>query len=235
MGGSMARIMWDSTTPAISIPRTAAIVAGYVNGDYAWKPSDWTLFADAIKVRISVTGNIPCDVYDVERGDYLPSDTQVLLATAHDAGVERPTFYFDKSSYAEVRQYIPPPGAEWAWWAADWTGRPHSLSMPDGGIASVVQYANPTYTGGNYDLSAVYDPTWPILSIPIQGRLTDMPAVIAADGTVLVYAIGAGARQGQLLEFRRKLSDATWNDVRDVTDQIDTEKDPNGPYTVSQV
>lgn len=58
-----------------------------------------------------------------------------------------------------------------------------------------------------------------------------MHAVVLPSGEVAVYAIGAGSRAGQLLEFTRKPGDVagTSNSVIDVTDQIGG---PD-PYTVS--
>lgn len=55
-----------------------------------------------------------------------------------------------------------------------------------------------------------------------------MPAVVTPDGKVKVYAVGAGSRAGQLLEFTRDPADPTSNSVISVTDQI---ADPD-PYTV---
>lgn len=56
-----------------------------------------------------------------------------------------------------------------------------------------------------------------------------MPAVVTPDGKVKVYAVGAGTRAGQLLEFTRDPADPNANAVIDITAQI---ADPD-PYTVS--
>lgn len=68
-------------------------------------------------------------------------------------------------------------------------------------------------------------------SIPTKEELLTMPAVVTPDGKIKVYAVAAGDRAGQLLEFTRDPADPTHNSVIDVTDQIGG---PD-PYTVSAV
>jgi Domain of unknown function (DUF1906) len=59
--------------------------------------------------------------------------------------------------------------------------------------------------------------------------VTTPPSTKHPQGLVLVYAMGAGSRAGQLLQFSRDPQDDTFNDVIDITDQIGG---PD-PYTVS--
>lgn len=73
------RLMYDSTT-ASDIPADAEIVAGYVDGRYAWSDADWARFPNAVKVRISVFGSLDADVLDVEPSDATPADAAVWVA-----------------------------------------------------------------------------------------------------------------------------------------------------------
>lgn len=179
---AIARTAYDSIT-ASDIPTTARIVIGYANGLYEWSAADWARFPDATKVRYSVKGLVPCDGYDVEQGDYSPSDAPQLLSIAHSAGITRPTLYFSRSLYTAVRLYVDTPGTDWAWHCADWTGSPHPVAESDGGEASLVQYATPTIgpSGGHYDLSAVYDDAWPIYVPPQPRKEDDMPPFWSKD------------------------------------------------------
>jgi len=66
--------MYDAVN-ALAIPESAnaenVIVAGYINGKYAWSASDWARFPKAVRLRIDVLGNDPLgsDILDVEPGN----------------------------------------------------------------------------------------------------------------------------------------------------------------------
>lgn len=63
--------LYDSTHPQ-TIPTDAPIVAGYINGHYAWSPSDWARFPHSILLTISISATTPADILDVERYDATP-------------------------------------------------------------------------------------------------------------------------------------------------------------------
>jgi hypothetical protein len=152
--------MYDSTTPN-AIPGDAEMVAGYVDGRYAWSPLDWGRFPHAFKVRIAVFHTTDDgDALDVERGC---SETWCCPGWAkmrRQSGLAVPTFYCrptrtwaDPYNQAAVIDALTAGGVDprsVAWWLADYTGTPH---MPPGAVAC--QYANDTLLGKSYDLSVV--------------------------------------------------------------------------------
>ena len=75
----MTRIMYDSDDPS-AIPDTAAMVAGYIDGDSGrWTEADWNRFPNATKVRIvrrDYTND--GDVIDCEEGIVWPPDRAVI-------------------------------------------------------------------------------------------------------------------------------------------------------------
>ena len=74
------RTMYDSTD-ADAIPRDAQMVAGYVDGRYAWSGEDWARFAEhTVRVRISAVGATHlAEVFDVEVGCIWPPANVVPL------------------------------------------------------------------------------------------------------------------------------------------------------------
>lgn len=140
----MTRTMYDSIH-ASAIPKTAEMVAGWVDGIYAWTPADWALFPLARKVRISVLGN-PAEVADVENGALT-----IQQAIARGYG----TVYCSLNSWEANRAAYQSMGkAEPLWWIADYDG---VAQIPAGAIAK--QYTdNPP--SNPYDTSVVAD-YWP--------------------------------------------------------------------------
>jgi hypothetical protein len=159
------RIMYDSIYPQ-DIPRTAQLVAGYVDGEYAWTADDWALFPDAAHVRISLTG------YDYPQASVL--DVELLAATpaaARQFVVDRDGFrpgsatvYVQFSSLQQVVRACR--GLPWNLWLAYWTA---DCSPPsDAQIAQVTamlpssvrlvawQYRSTS----QWDESLVLDPDW---------------------------------------------------------------------------
>lgn len=147
--------MYDSTSPS-DIPADAQMVAGYADGAYVWRQADWDRFPTAAKVTISTQpGSTIADVLDVELGDATPSDAARWVQARTDAGFLRPTVYCARSSMSTVAAALS--GMKYELWVADWTGQPHAI---EGAVA--VQYANPSTSGGHFDLSVVYDDFWPL-------------------------------------------------------------------------
>lgn len=147
--------MYDTSTPS-QIPTSAQIVAGYINGRYAWKDTDWARFPAAKHVRITVDPTVnDGDVYDCEPGNrsndpnVWPAQTAAWVHARVNAGIV-PVVYCDLSDWQALKTTVA--GCEW--WIAD----PHTNGAPiDGAIA--VQYAwpgDPATQGLNVDVSYVY-------------------------------------------------------------------------------
>ncbi len=145
----MTRTMFDSVNPA-AIPHGAQMVAGYLNGNYAWSAAAWKQFAHITTIRIDVIGNAPLDagVLDVENGDATPHQAPAWVKKRSAAGF-RATIYCNKSTWPAVQAACK--GLTVSYWIADWTHVPHELP---GAVA--VQWTN----GAAFDTSAVYDNTW---------------------------------------------------------------------------
>jgi hypothetical protein len=142
--------LYDSVTAA-DIPADAQLVAGYINGRFAWSASDWDRFPNAIKLRISIDPTVPADVLDVELGDAAPSDCPGFIQRAQAAGIAKPIIYCGASVTSAVAYYCG--SLEHRLWTADYTGVPHITPGAD-----LTQYADPTYgSGGHYDVSEVSD------------------------------------------------------------------------------
>src|ERR1700731_2734793 len=138
----------------------AAMVAGYINGPFAWSQADWNLFPDADHVTISITAGANAgDVLDVESGDATPDQTAGWIAMRKAAGLYRPTIYCSLDVVPAVRvgtgSYIL--DKDYDIWVAHYTGVPHS----EPGCAAT-QYESTA----NYDVSIVYDTAWPHRKAP---------------------------------------------------------------------
>lgn len=148
--------MYDSITPT-AIPTTAAMVAGYVDGLYAWSAAGWARFPHAVHVPIACFASTNAGVVlDVETGDATPAQAPGWVQRRRAAGVD-PTVYCNLSLWPAVRRafdtaQVPQPH----YWIAHYGAGP---VIPPGAVA--VQYADPAAgSGGNWDLSAVAD-YWP--------------------------------------------------------------------------
>lgn len=144
--------MYDAADPG-GIPRGASMVAGYVDGQYAWSPGQWGMFPKAVKVRIAVDpATNDGHVFDgpPDNGDW----THVVgwVRMRRQAGAD-PSVYTDGDQWGLAQQTFRAAGvAEPHWWIAVWNG---VADVPAGMVAH--QYAN---NGNAYDLSAVLD-YWP--------------------------------------------------------------------------
>lgn len=140
--------MYDSVTAA-NIPSTAQVVAGYLNGLYAWSTADWHRFPDAIWVTIVVTATNAGMVLDCEKGDATPADCPAWIKRRQKAGVAVPVIYCSLADMPAVQAFCA--GLVFGIWCADWTGQAH---IPDGAVAC--QYA----ALGSIDVS-LCAPGWP--------------------------------------------------------------------------
>jgi hypothetical protein len=188
------RIMRDSTTAA-DIPLAGLdLVAGYVNGRYAWSDADWARFGTRPRVHIDVNGSDPhaAGVLDVERGDATAAQAPVWVKQrkALGAGATGCTIYCDRSTLASVQQALHSadllPGRDYTLWLATLDGNravADALGKELGVVA--VQWEGQAQTGGHYDQSIVYDDAWhpaPVAPKPTwqAQALAQARAVVAA-------------------------------------------------------
>jgi hypothetical protein len=162
----MTRTMYDSTV-AGDIPPAAEIVAGYIDGPFAWTSEEWDKFPHAVHVTISTSGEGNAgDVLDVEADDATPAQAGPWIARRKLAGLHRPTIYCDRDSIPAVRagtgKFIL--GKDYDIWVADWTKVPHQVMAPGTPAAScaATQYLNVPH----YDETIIYDGGWPHREAP---------------------------------------------------------------------
>lgn len=147
------RTMYDGIdSDADVIPVTAQLVAGYVDGKYAWTAKDWSRFPHSIHVGIAVRSTTNAGiVLDCEPGNATPAQAVDWVLLRRKAGVD-PTVYCGQSSWANVQaafkaRNVPQPH----YWVANYDGE---TAIPTGAVAK--QYES----DGRWDLSSVAD-YWP--------------------------------------------------------------------------
>jgi len=151
------RIMYDGIdSDAAVIPTEAELVAGYVDGDYAWSEEDWARFPHAVHVGIAVHPTTDAGiVLDCEPGNATPQEAVNWVLTRRHAGVD-PTIYCNQQNpttgWPAIRAAfqthdVPEPH----WWVADYD---NVATIPAGAIAKQYQTTN------RWDVSAVAD-YWP--------------------------------------------------------------------------
>lgn len=165
------RLMYDGIdTLAAGIHRqfpAAPLVAGYLNGRYAWSQQDWDLFPAATHVEITIKASANAgDVLDVEQGDATPDQCEAWIAMRKAAGLYRPTIYCSRSVIPAVRagtgNYVL--GKDYDIWVADYTGSAHQVTAP--GSPSATCAATQYESTASYDVSAVHDAGWPHRKAP---------------------------------------------------------------------
>jgi len=138
------------------------MVAGYVDGIYAWSQADWDQFPKAAKLRISaIPGSaqaLTAHIADCETGDYTPASA-AAWAAAKKAKGEWPTIYANLSNVLEVRQATGKMvlGADYDIWLAWYNGDPAQYVFGDGKKVVAKQYISTN----SYDKSEVYRDSWP--------------------------------------------------------------------------
>jgi len=144
--------MYDAVTPG-NIPANAQMVAGYVDGRYAWHANDWARFPNAVKVRIAVFSSTnDGHVLDIEPGCSTPASAPGWVQRRRAAGVD-PSVYCNTSTLPTVQAAFRAAGVpEPHYWIASYPGIGPNLYA--GSVAH--QYADP----GPYDISVVAD-YWP--------------------------------------------------------------------------
>ena len=174
----MIRVMFDSVHPA-AIPTWAPMVAGYVDGRYAWKAADWERFPHAQHVQINVTGDPSYggDCLDVENGDATPDHAPGWYDARHAAGVRDLAIYCNRGNLAAVNAAM---GTRPFYrWVATLDGTLAIDGHPPLVSPAAVQFAGSSAVGGlPLDVSLVFEPSWH--PVPERGSaLTVTPQVLA--------------------------------------------------------
>jgi hypothetical protein len=172
------RLMADSVTAGDIPVGRFPFVAGYVDGAYAWSEANWQLHRTSIEVGIAVSAATNAgEALDVETGDATPAQAVDWCHMRRLAGVI-PTVYIQYSRWLEAENAFKARNTpEPLWWVADWN---NTADLFHPSVAH--QYANPTLSGGHYDLSAVAD-HWPGLdaATPAPGAPTSLQKYSPAD------------------------------------------------------
>ena len=119
-------IMYDSTDINL-IPKLPHAVAYYIDGHYGVHTHEEmrARFPHAQLLPISTGSRVATECYDVEAGDYKPSEAADLFLIARDAGVTRPCFYAQLSNMQTVKDSLRPvvkARKDVRLWVADWDG-----------------------------------------------------------------------------------------------------------------
>lgn len=172
--------MYDAVT-ASNIPRDADVVAGYIDGKYAWSHDDWNLFPPSTpRITIAVfASTVGGHALDVEHGDATAVQSVDWVLRRRAQGMSNPVVYCSRigdSTYGwpAVRKAFWDRGVkEPLYWIADYTGTPH---LVQGSIATQYKDAGP------YDMS-ITDGVWPF--VPRRPAITlevpDMQYVSCVD------------------------------------------------------
>lgn len=152
----MTRLMYDGINTDIAyIPTTAELVAGYIDGLYAWSDSDWAHFPNSVHVQISVDPhNNAGQVQDVEQGNGTIQEAVDWVLNRRASGYPFPTIYCSMSNWTFFQDVFTNAGvAQPLWWVADYNYKP--ATVPDGMVGFQYQDYQELY-----DLSIVVD-HWP--------------------------------------------------------------------------
>ena len=179
------RIMVDAADPLL-IPRALAfeLVAGYRTGipGSRWV-GHWNDFPGKTMVGIDQASQpgapyYAANVMDVEPNCYRPSD--IPEWTSH-CTAPRITVYCDRNDYPEVRMY----------WEGDiWLAAPGVQSNPFPNDHRIVAIQN--VFASNYDMSTVFDDTWPLSPTP-PPKEVDMITAMISNGAETFVPFPAGS------------------------------------------
>jgi hypothetical protein len=177
------RTMYDGiASDAPVIPTTAQLVAGYVDGHYAWTDADWARFPHATHVRIATSATTDDGhVLDVETGNATPEEAVNWVLTRRHAGAD-PTVYCGQSAWPAIRAaFIHHDVPEPHYWVAHYDGDP---AIPAGAIAKQYQ------STAEWDLSSVAD-HWPGVD-PATPTAPTAPAATEEPDVTTYYPIQVG-------------------------------------------
>ena len=205
------RTMYDAITPS-NIPANAQMVAGYIDGKYAWTQADWARFPNAVKVLIACFASTNAGhVLDCEWGDATPAQCPGWVVMRRKAGAD-PAVYTSYGNLGQnwaivINEFHKAGVPEPKWWIAAYPGNGPAL-YPN---SVAHQYANP----GPVDLSVVAD-YWP--GIDTTQEVPDMDANQAAQLAYVAKYVGWAldtkdptpfASQGEVIRRLRTLDART--------------------------
>lgn len=208
------RTMYDSVAPA-AIPTNAELVAGYLDGPYAWTPADWALFPFSIHVPIVVDpAHDEGLVLDVETGDARPDQAPSWTAGRRRAGVA-PSVYCSLDTWPAVQAAFAAANVQPSYyWIGHWDG---TTLIPAGAMAK--QFADPATSGGHFDLSAVVD-HWPGVDPGPAGAPTPVPVT----GPTVYMVVAGDTLSGIAARFG-----LSWQDIYAANREV-IGGDPNKIY-----
>lgn len=185
----MTRLMYDGiNTDTAAIPTSAQLVAGYIDGLYAWSAADWARFPTSVHVRIAVfAATDDGHVLDCEPGNCAPAQAVDWVLMRRRAGAD-PTVYCGRNTWwSQIRAAFQARGVpEPHYWVADYSVDQTNPQIPAGAVA--LQYRD----AGAYDLSAVAD-YWPGVDPPPEG----VPQMEQTD--TVVGSMSRGNKVGDVL------------------------------------
>lgn len=175
--------IYDSVNP-LGIPAGVAVVAGYVDGNYANIEAMRKAHPQAYILEITVTGQKGVRVVDCERGDLTPA-AAAQWAVDELKAHHRPTVYCSASNWPLVMEELSKQRIHAAavdWWIASWTtvGRAADPAPEVFKGSQARQYASDVpHNGSAYDLSVTVG-RWPLpeepkAAKPVIKSLTTMP------------------------------------------------------------
>lgn len=149
----------------------AQLIAGYLNGDFAWTSAEFNLFPRSVHVTITITASAnEGDVLDVESGDATPGQAAEWIEKRKASGYYRPTIYCNLSTLPSLREATGDLilGEDWDCWVADFTNEPHQVTAPGTPKASCA--ATQFESTDAFDLSSVFDDDWPHRTAPAKPK-----------------------------------------------------------------
>lgn len=212
------RTMYDAVT-ASNIPRTAVMVAGYIDKIKLepWSAADWARFPSAVKVTIVKKASTNAGhVLDVEPGDARPDEAPGWVRMRRAAGAD-PTIYMNLSTWPTVRAAFQSAGvAEPHYWVAKYDGVDKIPAdwLAKGCVAK--QYGGDV--PGGYDLNIVVD-HWPGVDSAGQEApdmdsnqdqlLRELHLYVSGSGSPQYPGAGTVALTTQVANLGKSLTDLT--------------------------
>jgi len=163
----VTRRMADSITATdipVADPQTGqpwSLVAGYVDGRYAWSTADWGRFPGSRHVRIAVfSATNAGDVIDRETGDATADQAVDWVLMRRAAGHPAPTVYCSYYDWPNCRNAFDRRGvAQPQWWISGYPSPVDGFGHPTIPTGAVAHQFTDT-PGGHWDESIVAD-RWP--------------------------------------------------------------------------
>jgi peptidoglycan hydrolase-like protein with peptidoglycan-binding domain len=183
------RIMWDGINSDAkhikSVIEPGDLVAYYIDGHFAWSPSQIAMFPDNQHITITVLGNA-ADVADCETGDLTPASAAGWARRRRAQGYWRPTIYCSTSVIPEVRSTTGNLilGRDYDIWDAHYDNR----EVSDYAGVAAKQYKSESMD----DISVVFDGAWPHRVATVQ------PTSVGPSVTAAKWPIGRTLKKGDL-------------------------------------